>query len=85
MSTTMSKFKNYVARMALIDDTWKFWHQFVFKDCLYCLALFVAIRYRNKVSSLKLIAPLFETFDRTTYQQLIPNHLAGIKSFLAKS
>ncbi len=63
------------------------WHQFVFEDCLYYLALFVAIRCRNwnlRISSLKLIAPLFEAFDRTTYRQLILNHLADIQSFLAK-
>ena len=70
--------------MAARDDTWKFWHQFVLKDCLHYLALFTAIRCRNwnlRVSALKCLAPVFEAYDRTTYQQLIPNHLADIQSF----
>ena len=70
--------------MALSDETWKFWYDFVFKDCSVYIQLFLAIRCENRglrVSALKQMAPTFKAYDRTTYQRLIPNHLADLQQF----
>ena len=78
------KFRAFVQRLSEVDDIWAFWNQFVFQDCLAYVGLFLSIRCQNwklRVASLKLMAPLFIAYDRTTYQRLIPNHLADIQSF----
>ena len=38
------KFQAFIHRLSKIDDTWKFWEQFVFKDCLAYIGLFLSIR-----------------------------------------
>ena len=83
-SDTIEQFHAYASKMAKSDDTWKFWYNFVTKDCSYYIQLFLAIRCRNwelRVSALKLMAPIFKAYDRTTYQKLIPNHLAELEKF----
>lgn len=70
--------------MAASDETWKFWHNFVFTDGLFYVQLYVAIRCRDwdlRVSALKQMAPTFKAYDRTCYQKLVPNHLADLVSF----
>lgn len=34
-----------------------------------------------RVSALKMMTPLFAAYDRTTYQQLVPHHLADLQTF----
>ena len=83
-SKQCDEFHSFVKQQADTDSTWKFWAQFVFEDCMAYIGLFLSIRCRNwnlRVSSLKLMAPLFCAYDRTTYQRLIPNHLAAIQTF----
>ena len=84
MSNTAKAFNTFTERLSSQDDTWKFWCQFVFEDCLSYVALYIAIRCKNwnlRVLALKMMAPLFAAYDRTTYQQLIPHHLADIQTF----
>ena len=79
-----SEFLDFVTKQSNQDDTWQFWSQFIFEDCFAYVGLYIAIRTRNwelRMSCLKLMGPLFKAFDRTTYQQLIPNHLADIEQF----
>ncbi len=73
-----------VEEKCISDDSIKFWYQFIFRDCLCYIQLFIAIRCQNwdlRCSSLKQMAPLFFAYDRTTYQRLIPYHLADIQQY----
>ena len=84
VSTSHTDFIVFLKTMSTRDSTWKFWSQFVLTDCPSYVGLYLAIRNQNwhlLVSSLKLMAPLFAAFDRTTYQNLIPKHLADVQSF----
>ena len=69
--------------MALTDDTWKFWVQFILEDALAYVGLFLAIRggdWQLRMTSLKLMAPIFTAFDHNTYQKLISQHVADVLS-----
>lgn len=86
-SKQLEKFNLFLEHQSAKDNTWKFWAQFVFEDCLAYVGLFLSVRCTNwdlRVSCLKLMAPLFCAYDRTTYQRLIPNHLAAIQTFPQK-
>ena len=63
------------------DETWKFWVQFVFYNCYCYISLYLAIRGSNwdlRMSSLKLMAPLFAVLDCSTYERIIPHHIADV-------
>ena len=73
------KFHSYIDNMSERDPNWKFWSNFVFSKFFCYISLFTAIRSGNwelHTGSLKLMAPLFCSFIRTTYRKLIPQHLA---------
>ena len=56
-------------------------NNFVMEDGCAYVALYIGICYRVwhlRVASLKLMAPVFQAFDRPTYQQLIPQHLKDL-------
>ncbi len=81
---TFHQFLEYVHKQAELDDMWKFWYSFVFMEGLVYIQLYIAIRCQNwekRVSSLKLMTPTFIAYDRTTYQKLIPHHLAELQKF----
>ncbi len=81
---TFHQFLEYVHKQAELDDMWKFWYSFVFMEGLVYIQLYIAIRCQNwemRVSALKLMAPTFLAYDRTTYQKLIPHRLAELQKF----
>ena len=62
-----------------------FREQFVYYDCFCYICLYQSIRGSNwelRVSSLKQMVPFFAKMDRTTYERIIPNHLADIYTYL---
>ena len=74
-------FQKFMSDMCKKQDTIRFWYQFAFEDCLAYLGLYTSIRTRNwhlRTSSIKLMAPIFEAFDRQIYQRLIPQHLMDL-------
>ena len=83
-NNTSSKLMQFISEMSQKDDTWKFWYQFVFKDCYSYLSLYLAIRSSNWklcIDSLKKMAPVFTAFDCDFYERIIPHHLADIQQF----
>ncbi len=65
------------------NPTLKFWLQFLFRDCLTYLALYLGMRSGNwdlRVAALKLMGPLFTAFDRPKYSKLIPHHIKEMLS-----
>ncbi len=67
--------------MCQLDDKYKFWHNFVHRDCLANVDLYLAIQSDNwtlRVASIKMLAPLFHAYDRTTYLRLVAAHLSDI-------
>ena len=80
----LDKFREFVDEKAASDDTLKFWRQFVFVDCYSYVGLYLAIRgsdWNLRLSSLKLMAPLFTAFDRDSYRIILPNHLANLQLY----
>lgn len=72
-------FQTFVSNMSKNDRNWEFWSDFVFSSCFSYIAFFLSIRSGNwhlRLGSLKLLAPIFASFDRTTYRKLIPQHIA---------
>ena len=84
-NNTSSKLMQFISEMSQKDDTWRFWYQFVFKDCYSYLSLYLAIRSSNwKLgidSLIKKMAPVFTAFDCDFYERIIPHHLADIQQF----
>lgn len=77
-------FTDFMKDLSEKQSTIKFWYNFIMKDSFAYVALYIAIRYRLwdlRVGSLKLMAPIFQAFDRPTYQRLIPRHLKDLATF----
>lgn len=83
-TNSQADFLKFVECQSQLDDTWKFWSQFILSDCYAYIGLYLAIRggnWRLRMSSLKQMAPLFAAFDRDSYQRIIPNHLAHLEEY----
>ena len=78
-----NKFIKFILDMAEMDETWKFWHGFVFHDCLVYIGLYTSIRSGNwtlRLSSLKEMCPLLTAYDRVNYLKNLPQHFAELMS-----
>ena len=74
----------FIEEHAIHDDTWQFWARFIFEDCMAYINLFTAIQEKNwhlRVTTIKLMAPLFAAFGHTCYERLIPAHLSDIQTY----
>ena len=75
------EFKQFLSNKEGMDDTWKFWIKFVYRDFLPYIALFIAIRSGNwllRVAAIKAMAAGFSAFDHPMYQRLITNHMLDL-------
>ena len=75
------EFKTFIRHMAITDDTWKLWVQFVFVDAMAYVGLFLSIRsgdWHLRMGSMKNMAPVFTAFDHPIYQKLISNHISDL-------
>lgn len=62
ISEDNQNFQSFITECCKGDDTWKFWAQFVFKDCLAYIGLYLAVRNHNwklRVAYLKEMTPFF--------------------------
>ncbi len=78
---SFTKFKCFIQQLAITDQTWKFWIQFVFQDAMAYVGLFLAIRsgdWHLRMASMKQMAPVFTAFDHPNYQKLISRHIADV-------
>ena len=76
-----SGFVSFVSDLASRDDTLKFWHGFLFHDCLAYIGLYLTIRggmWDLRMASLKEMCPLFTAFDRLNYMKILPQHFAEV-------
>ena len=83
-TSAMQSFKDFVQQKAETDDTWRFWSNFVLKDCFSYISLFLAIRTSSwdlRMLALKSMSCLFSAYDRPSYSKILPNHLADIQSY----
>lgn len=73
-----NEYVKYCKEMSDKYETFKFWNQFLFNDCLCYIHLWIAIRSGNwnlRNAAFKAMAPLFYAFDRQNYSYLIPAHI----------
>ena len=84
MITLLSKcFQSFIQSQATVDNTWQFWTQFVFEDCMAYIGLFLAIRsgdWNLRMACIKQLATIFTAFDHSTYQWLIATHISDVLS-----
>jgi len=74
-------FKTFIQKVAVEDETWKFWIQFVFQDVAAYVGLFLAIRSGDwdlRTACIKQMASVFTAFDHANYCKLISQHLADL-------
>lgn len=72
-------FYDFASDKAMHDPNWCFWSEYILSSCCGYINLFLAVRSANwylRNASLKVMAPVFSSFDRTTYRKLIPQHIA---------
>jgi hypothetical protein len=66
------------------DETFLFWHRFIYIDCGALINFYLAGRrgiWHLRNFALKTMAPLFHVTQSTYYYRLIPYHLADLKRF----
>lgn len=78
---TEENLKRFSENLASQSDTYRLWHNFIHRDMMSYVMLFLGIRTGNwnlRVLALKKMAPLFHAYDRPMYLRIIPMHLHDI-------
>lgn len=73
----------FTEKLCNIDDTFKFWHDFIHRDCFSYISLYLSFRssdWELRIAALKRLAPLFHAYDRHMYLRTIPKHLFDVLS-----
>lgn len=81
LKSNLRKFKAFIQKLVVTDDTWKFWIQYVFQDAFAYVGLFLAIRSGNwslRTACVKQMASVFTAYDHHNYCKLISRHLADL-------
>ena len=79
--TQLDNFQAFLDKKAAEDDNWKFWGDFVMKNCLPYISLYISVQSSDwilSVASTKSMVPTFAAYDRPHYHHLIPQHIADI-------
>ena len=74
-------FTSFMDSLCSSQKTSQFWYEFLTKNALIYMALFIAIRngdWMLRMAAIKSVAAVFSAFDRPIYQRLIPQHLADL-------
>ncbi|XP_071949801.1 uncharacterized protein [Antedon mediterranea] len=82
--TCKDKFNEFCQRLCKSNATFRFWHNFVHRDMFHYIGLFLAIRSRNfslRNACVLQVAPLFYALDRHRYLNILPFHIADLKSY----
>ena len=80
-SPVFQHFNSFLKMQCSKSLNWKCWHDFVFKDVLAYVGLYLTIRggmWDMRIGSLKEMCPLFTEFDRLNYRKIIPQHISDI-------
>ena len=77
-------FQEYLAHMCNQSESFKFWNNFIHRDCLAYIGLYLANRSGNwnlRLHSLKTMLPLFFAVPSHYYFKHLPQHIADLQKF----
>lgn len=80
-SSFAEEFERFRQMMCQSSETYQLWDNFIHRDGMVYVLFFVAVRTGNwqlRIAALKMMAPLFHAFDRSTYMRLVPRHLGEV-------
>jgi hypothetical protein len=75
------EFDRFVHKMCKENENFRFWSQYIHKDCMAFICLYLAGRSANwdlRNYALKSMMPLFHVVNSTFYYRLLPRHLTDI-------
>ena len=71
------EFVRFTSKFCTESDNFKFWHQYIHKDCMAYICLYLAGRSGNwelRNYALKSMMPLFHVVNSNFYYKLLPRH-----------
>ena len=74
-TNTLKHFQAFVEEKAKEDDNWWFWAEFIFKNGLAFISLYMSVRssqWNLRLASVKNMVPMFAAFDHPNYHRLLP-------------